>query len=244
MLLPTRCVVGYWSAIGIITRLKAYVTYKNNGEGKNMIKVFIVDDHMILREGIKRVLADASDIIIAGEADNDEDALHALKRSHYDVVLMDLVFPYIEGLDLLRRFKKLKQDLPVLILSYFPEDQFAMRVLKEGASGYLTKKNVPNDLIDAVRKVVGGRKYISTSLAESLVCSMTGEKKSQPHEYLSSREFQIFSMITTGKSVKEMSHELSLARTTITSYRTRIFDKLKFKTNADLIRYAVENRIV
>ncbi len=209
-----------------------------------MIKVFIVDDHMILREGIKRVLAGASDIIIAGEADNGEDALLAIKRNHYDVVLMDLMFPYIEGLDLLRRFKKVKNDLPVLVLSYFPEDQFAVRVLKEGASGYLTKKNVPNDLIDAVRKAVGGRKYISASLAESLVSSITGEKENQPHEYLSSREFQIFSMITTGKSVKEMSNELSIARTTITSYRSRIFEKMNFKTNADLIRYAVENRIV
>jgi len=153
------------------------------------------------------------------------------------------VLPYIEDLDILRRIKKQRPDLPVLVLSYFTEEQSAIRVLKEGASGYLTKESVPNDLINAIRKAAGGGKYISSALAESLLSSMTGAKESRPHEYLSSREFQIFSMITTGKSVKEMSNELSLARTTITSYRTRIFDKLKFKTNADLIRYAVENRI-
>jgi two-component system, NarL family, invasion response regulator UvrY len=208
-----------------------------------MIKILIVDDYMIFREGIKRVLAAASDIEVTGEADNGEDALLALRRNHYDVVLQDLALPYIEGLDLLRRIKKQKPDLPILVLSYFSEEQFAVRVLKEGASGYLTKESVPNDLIDAIRKAAGGRKYISAAFAESLASSILGERESRPHEYLSSREFQIFSMITTGKSVKEMSNELSLARTTVTSYRTRIFDKLKFKTNADLIRYAVENRI-
>jgi two-component system, NarL family, invasion response regulator UvrY len=209
-----------------------------------MIKILIVDDHIIFREGIKMVLVAASDIKVAGEAGNGNDAMLALKRNHYDVVLQDLALPYIEGLDLLRRIKKQKPDLPVLVFSYFPEEQFAVRVLKEGASGYLTKESVPNDLIDAIRKTAGGRKYISASFAENLASSITGEKESRPHEYLSSREFQIFSMITTGKSVKEMSNELSLARTTITSYRTRIFDKLRFKTNADLIRYAVENRIL
>jgi two-component system, NarL family, invasion response regulator UvrY len=209
-----------------------------------MIKILIVDDYMIFREGIKRVLSSTSDIKVTGEANNGDDALHALNRNHCDVVLQGLALPYTDGLELLRRIKKQRPDLPVLVLSYFPEEQFAVRALKEGASGYLTKESVPDDLIDAIRKISGGRKYISAALAESLAGSITGEKESHPHEYLSSREFQIFSMITTGKSVKEMSYELSLARTTITSYRTRIFDKLKFKTNADLIRYAVENRIV
>jgi two-component system, NarL family, invasion response regulator UvrY len=209
----------------------------------NMIKILIVDDYLIFREGIKRVLATASDVKVAGEAGNENDAMLALKKNHYDVVLQGLALPYTEGLDLLRRIKKQKPDLPVLVLSYFPEEQFAVRALKEGASGYLTKESMPDDLINAIRKTAGGRKYISAALAESLAGSITGEKESHPHEYLSSREFQILTMITTGKSVKQMSHELSLARTTITSYRTRIFDKLNFKTNADLIRYAVENRI-
>lgn len=209
-----------------------------------MIKILIVDDHMIFREGIKKVLAAASDIDVTEEAGNGKDALRALTRNRYDVVLQDLALPDIDGLDLLRRIKDYNPDLPVLVLSFYPEDQYAVRVLKEGASGYLTKESVPNELINAIRKAAGGGKYISSALAENLAGSITGEKERRPHELLSSREFQIFSMIAAGKSVKEMSNELSLSRTTITSYRTRIFDKLKFKTNADLIRYAVENRIV
>jgi two-component system invasion response regulator UvrY len=209
-----------------------------------MIKIFIVDDHMIFREGIKKVLAAASDIKVAGEAGNGNDALLALARNHYDVVLQDLALPDIEGLDLLRRIKNRKPDMSVLVLSFFPEEQFAVRVLKEGASGYLTKESIPNDLIDAIRKAAGGGKYISAALAESLAGSVTGENKNRPHEYLSRRELQIFSMIAAGRSVKEMAYELSLARTTITSYRSRIFQKLNFKTNADLIRYAIENRLV
>jgi two-component system invasion response regulator UvrY len=218
----------------------------NGGEERrkaNMVKILIVDDHMIFREGIKRVLAAASDIDVAGEAGNGNDALHALARNHYDLVLQDLALPDIEGLDLLRRIKKQKPELPVLILSFFPEEQFAVRVLKEGASGYLTKESVPNELINAIKKAAGGGKYISAALAENLAGSITGEKERRPHELLSGRELQIFTMIAAGRSVKEMSNELSLSRTTVTSYRARIFDKLKFKTNADLIRYAVENRL-
>jgi len=199
---------------------------------------------MIFREGIKKVLAAASDIEVAGEAGNGKDAILAITEKKYDVVLQDLALPDIEGLDLLRHIKNQEADLPVLVLSFFPEEQFAVRVLKEGASGYLTKESVPNELINAIRKAAGGGKYISAALAESLAGSITGEKERRPHEFLSSREFQIFSMIAAGKSVKEMSYELSLSRTTITSYRSRIFDKLRFKTNADLIRYAVENHIV
>jgi two-component system, NarL family, invasion response regulator UvrY len=209
-----------------------------------MIKILIIDDHIIFREGIKKVLAAASDIKVTGEAGDGNDAMHALKRNHYDVVLQDLALPDMEGLDLLRRIKSHNSDLPVLVLSFYPEDQYAVRVLKEGASGYLTKESVPNDLIHAIRKAAGGGKYISAALGESLAGSVTGEKERRPHELLSSREFQIFSMIAAGRSVKEMANELSIARTTITSYRSRIFEKLKFKTNADLIRYAVENRLV
>jgi two-component system invasion response regulator UvrY len=209
-----------------------------------MINILIVDDHMIFREGIKRVLAAVSDIEISGEAGSGNEAMLAITRNHYDVVLQDLSLPDIDGLDLLRRIKNHNPDLPVLVLSFYPEDQYAIRVLKEGASGYLTKESVPNDLIHAIRKAAEGGKYISATLGESLAGSVTGEKERRPHELLSNREFQIFSMIASGKSIKEMSNELSVARTTITSYRSRIFEKLHFKTNADLIRYAVENRLV
>jgi two-component system, NarL family, invasion response regulator UvrY len=209
-----------------------------------VIKILIVDDHMIFREGIKKVLAAASDIKVAGEAGSGNEALRALRRNHYDVVLQDLALPDIDGLDLLRSIKNHNPDQPVLVLSFYPEDQYAVRVLKEGASGYLTKESVPNDLIHAIRKAADGGKYISAALGESLAGSVTGETERRPHELLSSREFQIFLMIAAGRSVKEMTYELSIARTTVTSYRTRIFDKLKLKRNADLIRYAVENHLV
>lgn len=208
-----------------------------------MIKILIVDDHMIFREGIKKVLSAATDIMVTGEAGNGKDALRELGQKPYDIVLLDMALPDMEGIDLLRRIKESAPDLPVLVLSFFPEEQYAVRVLKDGAAGYLTKESVPKDLIRAIRKTAEGGKYISAALAESLADSLTGEKEKLPHELLSSREFQIFSMIAAGKSVKEMAYELSLARTTITSYRARIFEKMNFKTNADLIRYAIENQI-
>lgn len=208
-----------------------------------MIKVLAVDDHLIFREGIKRVLSVATDIKVIKEAGNGKEAVQALKTDVYDVVLLDLALPDMEGVDLLRRIKREMPSLPVLVLSFFPEEQYAIRVLKEGASGYLTKESVPKDLIRAIRKASDGGKYVSAALAERLAEAVTGENESLPHEMLSKREFQVFSMIAAGKSVKEMAYELNLARTTVTSYRARIFEKLKFKTNVDLIRYALENQI-
>lgn len=209
-----------------------------------MINVLAVDDHMIFREGIKKVLSAVTDIQVIKDAGNGKEALQALKTGIYDVVLLDLALPDMEGVNLLRRIKQEVPDLPVLVLSFFPEEQYAIRVLKEGASGYLTKESVPKDLIQAIRKASDGGKYVSAALAERLAETVTGEKENLPHEMLSKREFQIFSMIAAGKSVKEMAYELDLARTTVTSYRTRIFDKLNSKTNADLIRYAVENQLL
>lgn len=208
-----------------------------------MIKILIIDDHIIYREGIKKVVGAVFDIKVAGEAGCGKDALRLLSQSRYDVVLQALELPDMEGLSLLRRMKKQKPDLPVLVLSFFSEEQYALKVLKEGACGYLTKESAPKDLINAIRKAADGGKYISTNLAEILANSVAGKEEKLPHESLSSREIEVFSLISLGKSVKEMACELSLARTTVTSYRTRIFDKLNFKTNADLIRYAVENQL-
>ena len=210
-----------------------------------VIKILVVDELIIFREGIKRVLSTASDIMVSGEAGNGNEALVSINEEQYDVVLLELALPDIEGIELLRRIKKQKPDLPVLILSSFPEDQFALRVLKEGASGYLTKESVPNDLIYAIRKAAAGGKYISASLAErTLAESATGGKKKLPHEMLSEREFEIFCKIAEGKSVKEIVYELSLSRTSVNTYRSRILQKLKFKNNMDILRYAVENRLV
>lgn len=209
-----------------------------------MIKVLIVDDHIIFREGLKRVISGAPDMEVAGEAGDGLKALDAIADNNFDVVLLDLSLPGMEGLDVLRRLQKSAPKLPVLILSIYSEEQYALRVLKNGASGYLTKESVPSDLIRAIRKAFRGERYISDSLAEILANQYTGNKDQLPHERLSNREYEIFRMIASGKPVKQISHELSIARTTVTSYRTRILDKMTMKSNVELIRYALENDLI
>lgn len=209
-----------------------------------MKKVFIVDDHIIFREGIKRVIADTDDIQVAGESGDGREALRLILKDDYDVVLLDLALPGLDGLDVLRAIKEKNSNLPVLVLSMYAEEQYALRVLKEGASGYLAKESVPNELIYAIRKAAAGGRYVSNSLSEKLVNTLTGEHNVQLHENLSNREFQVFHFIAMGKSIKEIAYELSLARTTITSYRARILEKMKMKTNAELIRYALEKNLI
>jgi two-component system invasion response regulator UvrY len=209
-----------------------------------MIKVFIVDDHIIFREGLKKVIATASDMEVAGEAGDGREALRALLENRYDVVLLDLALPGMDGLDVLRSVKEKKPSLPVLVLSIFPEEQYAVRVLKEGASGYLTKESVPSDLIRAIRRAAQGGKYISDFLGERLAGTLIGKGGAQPHEMLSSREYQIFRMLGTGKSVKKIAQELSLAPTTVSSHRARILEKMQIKTNAELVRYVIEHNLI
>ncbi len=209
-----------------------------------MIRVLIVDDHTIFREGLKKVLSAFSDIEAAGEAGNGGEALSLMTEDSYDVVLLDLALPGMQGLDVLRAIKARKRSLPVLILSIYPEEQYAVRVLKEGAAGYLTKESVPSDLIRAIRRAAQGGKYVSDSLAERLAGQVIGEGGKEPHEGLSSKEYQVFQMLVSGKSVKEIASELSLARTTISSYRARILSKLRVRSNAELVRYALEHDLV
>jgi two-component system, NarL family, invasion response regulator UvrY len=209
-----------------------------------MIRVLIVDDHSIVREGVKKVLSSTPDMEVTGEAGDGRDALRMLLENAYDIVLLDLALPGMQGLDVLRAAKAEKPHLPILVLSIYPEEQYAMRVLKEGAAGYLTKESVPSDLIRAVRKAAQGGRYVSDSLAIQLADRVMGERVKLPHEGLSSKEYQVFQMIASGKSVKEMACELSLARTTISTYRGRVLLKLNLKTNAELIRYALEHSLV
>lgn len=209
-----------------------------------MVKVLIVDDHTIFREGLKKVLSTTGDMEVAGEAGDGGEALRMIMENAYDVVLLDLALPGMQGLDVLRTLKARKVSLPVLILSIYPEEQYAVRMLKEGAAGYLTKESVPSDLIRAVRRAAQGGKYVSDKLGEHLASHVIGEMGRQPHETLSSKEYQVFQMIAAGKSVKEIASDLTLARTTISSYRTRVLQKLNIRTNADLVRYAVEHGLV
>jgi two-component system, NarL family, invasion response regulator UvrY len=208
-----------------------------------MIKVFIVDDHIIFREGLKKVIATAADMEVADEAGDGREALHKIIKNTYDVVLLDLGLPGMDGLNVLRAARERKPALPILVLSIFPEEQYAVRVLKEGAAGYLTKESVPNDLIRAIRSAAQGGKYVSPFLGERLADTLVGKRGTQLHELLSSREYQIFRMIGAGKSVKEIARELCLAPTTVSTYRAHVLEKMGMKSNADLIRYALEHRL-
>ena len=208
-----------------------------------MIKVFVVDDHSIVREGAKRIIADTDDMEVVGECSNGREALHLILDNSYDVILLDIALPGMDGLDVLRAVKARKPALPILILSMYPEGQYASRVLREGASGYVTKESLPTELVTAIRKVAKGKKYISDSFAESVATSFTKDDK-QPHERLSNKEYQVFMGIARGMTTKEIAIELSLARSTISTYRTRILKKMKMKTNVDFLRYAIENGLI
>jgi len=210
-----------------------------------MIKVLIADDHTIVREGLKQIFEETPDVVAAGEAKNGQEILDKVRENDYDVVLLDISMPGRGGLDVLKQLKNEKPELPVLVLSMYPEEQYAVRVLKAGASGYLTKESASNELIVAIRKVSGGRKYITSSLAERLAYDLEFKTnvKEKLHEGLSDREYQVMCMIASGKTVKEIAKELSLSVKTISTYRYRVLEKMKMKNNAELIRYAIINRL-
>jgi two-component system, NarL family, invasion response regulator UvrY len=209
-----------------------------------MIRVLIVDDHIIFREGLKKVLATAADIEVADETGDGREALRKIIENVYDVVLLDIVLPGMDGLDVLRAARERKPALPILVLSMFPEEQYALRVLKEGASGYLTKESVPGELIRAIRRAAQGGKHVSETLGEKLANTLVGKRGEQLHELLSCREYQVFRMIGAGKSVKKIAQELCLAPTTVSSHRAHILEKMRMKNNAELVRYALQHRLI
>lgn len=209
-----------------------------------MIEIFIVDDHAIFREGLRKVISDTPGMEVAGDAANGYDALQKILATNmFDVIILDLGLPGMGGFDVLRTLKAERPLLPVIIMSIHTEEEYAMMVLKEGASGYLTKESVPSDLIKAIQKAVTGGTYVSESLGERFIGKLLGRTESKPHECLSGKEYQIFHLIVMGKSIKEIAHELSLARPTVSTYRTRILSKMNMKTNAELIRYAVKHSL-
>jgi two-component system, NarL family, invasion response regulator UvrY len=209
-----------------------------------MIRVLIADDHPIVREGLRQILSDTDDIVIVDEAESGQAVLTCLAKTNFDVVLLDISMPGRDGLDVLRELKQQKPKLPVLILSMYPEEHYAVRVLRGGASGYMTKSSAPDELISAIRKVATGRKYISPSLAERLTYELDRDADKPVHEVLSDREYQVMHMIATGKSVKEIAEDLVLSVKTISTYRTRILTKMNMKNNAEIVLYAVQNKLV
>ncbi len=209
-----------------------------------MIRLLITDDHAIVRKGMKQILAETRDIVVADEAGDGREALEKIRKNNYDMVLLDISMPGRDGLEVLKEVQNLKPKLPVLVLSMYPEEQYAVRALRSGASGYLTKDSAPDELIAAIRKVHTGGKYVSESLAEKLALKLGSDIKTPPHETLSDREYQVMCMIASGKSVKEIGEELSLSVKTVSTYRARILQKMRLKGNADLTRYALDNKLV
>ena len=209
-----------------------------------MIKVLIADDHPMIREGLKKTLRDEVGIEVVGEAKNGREVLSFVEEHELSVVLMDLSMPELTGFDVLKELKMSHPKLPVLILSMHPEDRFAIRALKVGASGYLTKDSAPLELVNAIRKVVNGGKYVSPTLAEKLVFEIENGSDLPSHKTLSDREYQIFCMIAQGKSIMEISEALSLSLNTVHTYRTRLLEKMNMKTNTEITQYAIRNNLI
>lgn len=204
----------------------------------------IADDHAVVRSGLKQILAETSDIVVAGEATNGREVLEKLEKQHWDVLVLDITMPGRSGLEILKDIKRLKPELPVLVLSMHAEEQFATRTLKAGASGYLNKESAPEELVKAIRKVCAGGKYVSATQAERMVGELTGDADKLPHELLSDREYEILCLIASGKTPTQIARELSLSVKTVSTYRARILEKMNLTTSAQLTHYAIKGGLV
>lgn len=209
-----------------------------------MIRVFIVDDHAIVRQGLRRILDEAEDIMVVGEASNGVEALRKLHKQKWDVALLDISMPEKSGGDTLKQIMDENKDAKVLILSMYAEDQYAVRLMKAGASGYLTKDVAPEQLVDAIRKVVDGRKYISPALAELLLLECNPDSGKPLHATLSDREFQVLKLLGSGNKVAEVAESLSLSVKTVSTYRAHILTKMKLRNNAEITFYVIQNGLL
>ena len=208
-----------------------------------MIKILIADDHAVVRRGVKEILGEMSIPLEVDEVETAQSAIKAVMNQQYDILLLDISFPDGNGVDVLKQVQQINPNTRVLILSMYPEEQYARRVLKAGAYGYLTKDSAPIELVSAIQKVIAGGRYVTLSLAEKLADDLVSPAKSIPHEALSNREFQVLKAIAKGKSSSQIASELALSPKTISTYRSRILEKLNLKTTAELIRYALENNL-
>ena len=209
-----------------------------------MIKILVADDHAIVRKGLKQIIADTIDMTVADEAGNGQEVLEKVSKNDYDVLVLDITMPGWSGLDIVKKVKTEKPDLNVLILSMHSEEQYAVRVFKAGASGYLTKDKAPDELISALQKVSEGGKYVSTTLAEKLAFDLSVSSEKPLHENLSDREFQVLCEIASGRTVKEIAENMCLSVKTISTYRSRILSKMGMKSNAELTYYSIKHGLV
>jgi two-component system invasion response regulator UvrY len=209
------------------------------------MRVLIADDHAVVRRGLQEIMADVFEDLTVGEATNAEEALELIREENWDVVILDISMPGRSGLDALKEIKKDRPNLPVLVLSIHSEDQFAIRVLRAGASGYLTKEKISNEIVNAINKVCAGGKYVSDELAEKLAVNLERDANGAvPHKRLSDREYEVLLLIAGGLTVSEIAEKLSLSVKTISTYRARILEKTNLKSTAGLIRYAIDHRLV
>jgi DNA-binding NarL/FixJ family response regulator len=209
-----------------------------------MIRILIADDHSVVRRGLKQIVGEEADMTVTGEARDSQELIALVRKQPCDLLLMDISMPGRDGLDVLKEVKHDHPALPVLILSVHPEDQYAVRTLKLGASGYLTKDSAPEELVQAIRKVLMGRKYVSPSLAERLASDLMTDSERPLHETLSDREHQVLCMLASGKSVKEIADELALSVKTVSTYRTRVLEKMHMSRNAELTAYALRHNLM
>lgn len=205
------------------------------------IRVLIADDHAIVRQGLRQILSDTPDLTVAGEADNGVEAVQMVRGGEWDVVLMDVSMPDRNGIDALKLIKKEYPRLPVLILSMYPEEQYAIRALKAGAAGYLTKQSAPDLLVTAIRQVASGKKYVSPSVAEELVNAIGKDNERPAHEKLSDREYQTLCLIASGKTPAEIAEALNLSVKTVSVYRARLLEKMNLRNNAELTHYGLKH---
>jgi DNA-binding NarL/FixJ family response regulator len=207
-------------------------------------RVLIVEDHGIVREGLKRILADYDEFVVGGEASTGEDAVALASDDGFDVVVLDISMPGRGGMEALAQLKAIRPDLPVLVLSMHAEEQYALRCLQAGASGYIMKEKPPSELVDALRKVAGGGRYVTSSLGEKLAAHVTSGTLTHPHNKLSHREDQVMRRIAAGRALKDIAEEFDLSVKTISTYKRRIFEKMQLSNQAELIRYAMEHGLV
>jgi two-component system, NarL family, invasion response regulator UvrY len=208
-----------------------------------MIRVLIADDHAIIRHGLKQIIEESGEMRVVAEADSGIDALRKIRGNDCDVVLLDISMPDMSGIDVLKQIHAERPQLPILILSIYPEDQYATRLIKAGAAGYMTKESAPSEVVKALLRVAGGKKYISAAVAEILANDLGTAEERLPHQILSDREYQIFLLLASAKTVSEIAGTLALSVKTVSTYRGRILEKMHLNNNAELMRYAVDNHL-
>ncbi|MBI1887288.1 MAG: response regulator transcription factor [Nitrosomonadales bacterium] len=209
-----------------------------------MIKILVVDDHALIRKGITQLLEDNHGMQVAGEAETGIQAISMMRNNHFDLVLLDIALPDKHGMDVLKQLKSEQPDIKIIVLSMYPEDQYGVRTLKAGAMGYINKQSAPEKLVGAIRHVNSGKKYISEALAEQLLNNLIGESQDLMHQSLSNREYQTLCLMSSGKSLIEISEAMLISPKTVSVYRARMLKKMGFRNNAEAVHYAIAHHLV